>query len=127
MYPGPTPPGQTSAVSIGNGLRWAHVDEFTLLQAACLWAEIEPLNSFQDLPRSPEATARYQMLVRAIEAGDLEAGHQTEQDLIAMALLSWSKLDGHPASYHPRERRTSCSSSPTQSFAIDQRPCQPSA
>jgi hypothetical protein len=75
MYPGPILPGQRSPVSIGNGLHWKHVDEFTLLQAACLWAEIEPLNSFQDLQCSPEATACYQMLARAIEAGNLEAHH----------------------------------------------------
>jgi hypothetical protein len=76
MYPGPKPPGQKSPVSIGDGLHWKHVGEFTLLQAACLWAGIEPLDSFQDLQRTPEATARYLMLTRAIEAGDLEASHQ---------------------------------------------------
>jgi hypothetical protein len=75
MYPGPTPPGQKSPVSIGDGLHWKHVDEFTLLQAACLWTGIEPLNTFEDLQCSPEATARYLMLTRAIEAGDLEASH----------------------------------------------------
>jgi hypothetical protein len=73
MYPGPRPPGQTSPVSIGNGLHWKHVDEFTLLEAACLWAEIEPLNDFGDLHVSPEATASYQMLTRAIEDGRLVA------------------------------------------------------
>jgi hypothetical protein len=75
MYPGPTPPGQKSPVSIGDGLHWKQVGEFTLLQAACLWAGIEPLNSFQDLQCTREATARYLMLTRAIEAGDLEASH----------------------------------------------------
>jgi len=75
MYPGPTPPGQKSPVPIGDGLHWRGVNEFTLLQAACLWAGIEPLDSLQDLQCSPEATARYQMLTRAIEAGDLEVTH----------------------------------------------------
>ncbi len=74
MYPGPKPPGQKSPVLIGSGSHWKG-DEFTLLQAACLWAGIEPLNSLQDLQCSPEATARYQMLTRAVEAGDLEATH----------------------------------------------------
>jgi hypothetical protein len=74
MYPGPKPPGQKSPVSIGSGSHWKG-DEFTLLQAACLWAGIEPLDSFQDLQCSPEATARYQMLTRAVETGDLEATH----------------------------------------------------
>jgi len=75
MHPGPLPPGQKSPVSIGNGLHWKDVDEFTLLQAACLWAGIEPLDSFQDLRCSPEATARYHMLTQAVRVGDLEASH----------------------------------------------------
>lgn len=75
MYPGPKPPGQKSPVPVGEGLHWRNVDEFTLLQAACLWAGIEPLENFQDLERSPGAAARYQMLTRAIEAGDLDATH----------------------------------------------------
>lgn len=76
MYPGPTPPGQRSPVSIGNGLHWKDIDEFTLLAAACLWAGIEPLNSFEDLQCSPEATAQYHMLTRAIADGCLEAHHR---------------------------------------------------
>jgi hypothetical protein len=75
LYPGPKTPGQKSVTSIGNGLHWRDVDEFTLLQAACLWAGIEPLDSFQDLRCSPEATARYQMLTRAVESGGLDARH----------------------------------------------------
>jgi hypothetical protein len=38
MYPGPTPPGQKAPISIGNGLHWNGFDQFTLLEAACLWA-----------------------------------------------------------------------------------------
>ena len=75
MYPGPKPPGQKSPVPIRNWDHWRSVGEFTLLQAACLWAEIEPLDALQDLRHSPQATARYHMLTRAIEAGDLTATH----------------------------------------------------
>ena len=75
MYPGPKPPGQKSPVPIRNWDHWRSVGEFTLLQAACLWAEIEPLDALQDLQCSPQATARYHMLTRAIEAGDLAATH----------------------------------------------------
>ena len=75
MSPRPTPPGQKSPVPIGDGLHWRSVGEFTLLQAACLWAEIEPLDAFENLRHSPQAAARYQMLTRAIEAGARTATH----------------------------------------------------
>ena len=75
MYPGPRPPGQKSPVSIGDGLHWQQVDQLTLLEAACLWAGIEPLDDIQDLQCSPEATACYRMLTQAVQAGELEANH----------------------------------------------------
>jgi hypothetical protein len=75
-YPGLPLPGQASAVSIGDGVHWKNVDPLTLLQAACLWAGIEPLDSYENLQCSPEATARYQMLMRAIEDGRLNAHYQ---------------------------------------------------
>jgi len=58
-----------------DGSHWNGMEEFTLLQAACLWVGIWPLNSRDDLQCSPEATARYQMLTRAIETGKFEAFH----------------------------------------------------
>jgi hypothetical protein len=73
MHSGRTPPGQKSPVSIGNALHWKHVDEFTLLQAACLLAGIEPLNAFEDLHVASEAGASYQMLTQAIRDGRLVA------------------------------------------------------
>ncbi len=73
MHSGPTAPGQRSPISIGNALHWKFVDKFTLLEAACLWVGIEPLDHLGDLSVSPEAAASYHMLTRAIEDGRLVA------------------------------------------------------
>jgi len=75
MYPGRMPPAQKELVPVGNALHWRHVDEFTILQAACLWSGIEPLNGFENISISPEAVAAYQMLTQAIEDGRLAAYH----------------------------------------------------
>jgi len=49
-----------------------NLDRFTLLEAASLWAEMEPLG-LEELERSPKAKARYRMLTEAIEKGEIVA------------------------------------------------------
>ena len=71
MYPGSLPPGQTSPVQIEDWSHWKHINEFTVLEVACLWAGIEPLVNLRALRCSPEAAGRYRMLTDAIDAGGL--------------------------------------------------------
>ena len=71
MYPGPLPPGQTSPVPIEDWSHWRHIDEFTVLDAACLWVCIWPLVNLKALRHSPPAAVRYRTLAEAIQAGVL--------------------------------------------------------
>ncbi len=69
-------PLQTNAPSEGPSFDFSHwnaVERFTLLQAACLWAGIEPLRFPRDVKRNPKASARYQMLMEAVERQELSA------------------------------------------------------
>lgn len=51
---------------------WDDVEGLTVLQAACLWADIEPVISTNDLPRG-EPYARFRMLKEAINKRELKA------------------------------------------------------
>lgn len=55
---------------------WNGVDDFTLLEAASLWAEIDPpFATLDELQKNPKGKARYRMLTEAIEHFDLRAHH----------------------------------------------------
>ena len=50
---------------------WDQVRELTLIRAACLWAEQEPVN--HPIQMMPEAQPRYTMLIEACRGGELKA------------------------------------------------------
>jgi hypothetical protein len=52
---------------------WNGVQMFTLVQAACLWAGSDPVETLAAMKKISGAKARYQMLTQAIEAGRLTA------------------------------------------------------
>jgi hypothetical protein len=64
---------QTARQSKVDFAHWNGVNKFTLLQAACLWADIEPVRTLKEFKKLPKAQARYQMLTEAVERDELTA------------------------------------------------------
>ena len=56
--------------------KWNSAEKWRLWEAACLWEEMEPPNTFQDfmgmLPHHPELCVKYLQLVEAVRNGELK-------------------------------------------------------